>query len=615
MGDASGLIVGGPNGRYVFLSASGHTYTPADSIFSIDVTVQNQLYQPLGAANDSTADGTGVRIFFTSEPVASLMDPVGHPPQPVELVNAQRGMITSGDQAFYQYTGLLQPNSASEELEWRFRMAPEVDRFVFVVNISAVVPHPNGVVRVTPAADSILVAQTIALSSRVINAVGDSLANQAVTWQSSDAGVATVDAGGVVTGVAPGTATITATQGPRSGAARIAVCPSLAVGGVFTADMPAGASFCLGAGEYVVVPVNLDSSAVSLGITGAGIVGVSGAPAPALLPAGRTGMREAARLAPDDAWESRLRRMERSMRPGPATSAPRIPGPRMAITPGVPSVGALMSLNVETDNACSTSDIRTGRVVAVGTRIVILADTMNPAGGLTAAQYQAVADTFDALVWPTITGTFGAPADIDGNGRVVAFYTRAVNELTPPASGAYVGGFFFARDLRSVAACPTSNAGEMFYMLAADPAGEVNGNVRSASFILDVTLGTLAHEFEHLVNASRRMHVNTPWNGLLEETWLDEGLAHISEELTFHAAAGTSPGSNLGVAEVGAVSDTSSSTPIATSAGCGSGCCRRTRAAPCRRTTTWPPAAARGRSCGTSRTGTRPPTRRCSAAW
>jgi hypothetical protein len=545
-GAASGLVAGGPNGRLVFLAASGHTYTAVDSVFSIDVTVQNLMFQALGTTDGTTADGNGVRIFFAQEPSP-----------PVEILNEQRGMITAANQAYFQYAGLLHPNATSEGVEWRFRVPPEVTTFQFAVYVSAAVQHPDGIVEVTPAADTVVAGQTVSLASRVISAYGDSLADQSVTWGTSDAGIATVSAGGVVTGVGVGTATITATQGARSGSATIAVCPDLALGGVYTADMPAGTSLCLGAGEYVLMPANTSQAAsVSLGVTGAGIVPVSGAPTPALLPGGGPALRLTSRLVTDDAWESRLRRLERASLPRRIDSGPRAEprGPRMAIVPGVPSVGALMNLNVETDNACSTFDTRTGRVMAVGTRVIVMADTMNPSGGLSAADYQAVADTFDAVIWPTITGTFGAPADIDGNGgRVIAFYTRAVNELTPAGSSAYVGGFFFSRDLYPAASCATSNVGEMFYMLAADPSGAVNGNVRSTSFVMDKTFATLAHEFEHLINASRRMHVNTPWNGNFEETWLNEGLAHISEELTFYARSGLSPGSNLGVAQVGAV--------------------------------------------------------------
>ncbi|HEX6911005.1 MAG TPA: Ig-like domain-containing protein [Longimicrobium sp.] len=551
-GAASGLVVGGPNGTYVLLTASGHTYTPADSVFSIDVTVQNQLFQPLGTTDGTAAHADSVRVYFVQEPHASVMNPPALPTVPVDLVNERRGFLTQASQAYFQYGAPLQPNATSAPVEWQFRMPPEVERFTFSVVVFGAVQHPDGVVQVTPAADTVLAGQTVSLSHAVVNAYGDNVADQTVTWGTSAPSVATVSAAGLVTAVAPGTAVVTATQGTRTGSATIAVCPDLALGGVYAADMPTGAGFCLGAGEYVVMPVNTDETAsVSLGVTGAGIVPVSGAPTPALLPGGPAGLRVAPRPRRDGAWESRLRRMERTTLPRGTGPMTRAGGARMAITPGVPAVGALMNLNVETGNACSTFDTRTGRVVAVGTRVIVLADTLNPSGGLSAADYQAVADSFDTVIWPAITGVYGAPGDIDGNGgRVIAFYTRAVNELTPPASSSFVGGFFFSRDLFPAASCPTSNVGEMFYMLAADPSGTVNGNVRSVSFILDSTLGTLAHEFEHLVNASRRMHVNTPWNGNFEDTWLDEGLAHISEELVFHARAGTSPGANLGLAQI-----------------------------------------------------------------
>lgn len=63
-------------------------------------------------------------------------------------------------------------------------------------------------VGVSPSSDSIEVGETLELNATVTPA---NASNQNVTWASSDDGVATVDSNGVVTGVAAGTATITAT--------------------------------------------------------------------------------------------------------------------------------------------------------------------------------------------------------------------------------------------------------------------------------------------------------------------------------------------------------------------------------------------------------------------
>ena len=56
-------------------------------------------------------------------------------------------------------------------------------------------------------------------------------------------------------------------------------------------------------------------------------------------------------------------------------------------------------------------------------------------------------------------------------------------------------------------------------------------------------LGTIGHEYQHLINASRRIWVNEAT--ILEETWLNEALSHIGEELLFYAAAGIEPRSNV----------------------------------------------------------------------
>ncbi|HEX6746608.1 MAG TPA: Ig-like domain-containing protein [Longimicrobium sp.] len=566
-GGARGYIIVGGQGTYVQLTSSNVSYNSGTHVFAFDVTVQNLIPQPMGTTNGTTPDGSGVRVVFATGP--NVTGGLGS----ATVAGADgTGTFTASNQPFYTYSGgqlggdgILSQNETSSARNWTLNVDPTVTSFVFTLYVVAEVPHPNGYIDVTPAADSLAAGSSQALTATVRSAVGNNVGGS-VTWGTSDNGVATVDASGNVTGVAPGTATITATSGARTGTATIAVCPNLALGGVFVADMPAGSSLCLSGGgsgaEYTAVPVNVnDAASVSLSVTGSGIVAVSGAPTPDRLPSSAR-FTVAARAAQED-FGTRLRVRDRAqltrmipdarqrwisrgaagMRGGAAA------GVRGAITPGVPSVGALMNLNVETDNACSTLDTRVGRVEAVGTRIIVIADIMNPEGGLSAADYQAIADSFDLFVHPVATGNFGTPSDIDSNGgRVIAFYTRAVNELTPAASSAYIGGFFFQRDLLPAASCATSNVGEMFYMLAADTGGAVNGNKRSVSFIKSVTVGTLAHEFQHMINAARRMYVNSAPG--FEEVWLDEGLSHIAEELIFYNRSGLSPGGNVNAASL-----------------------------------------------------------------
>ena len=215
-----------------------------------------------------------------------------------------------------------------------------------------------------------------------------------------------------------------------------------------------------------------------------------------------------------------------------------------------PQVGDLYTINVGLDDPCEDISNRTGRVVAIGTQSIILSDLQNPSGGFSTADFQRFAARFDTLVYPLEVENFGAPVDIDGNKKIVLFFTTAVNSLTPNKSDSYVAGFFYDRDLFPTAntpqyeGCTGSNYSELFYLLAPDPTGVINGNVRKTGFVDSVTTSVIAHEFQHLINSSRRLYV-TQGVTEFETTWLNEGLSHIAEELLFFREAGLTPRGNL----------------------------------------------------------------------
>ena len=70
---------------------------------------------------------------------------------------------------------------------------------------------------------NIRVGQSVQLVASPVNESGAAVSNQSVTWKTDNAAVATVEASGMVTGVAPGSATITGTVGTKSGTIPIAV--------------------------------------------------------------------------------------------------------------------------------------------------------------------------------------------------------------------------------------------------------------------------------------------------------------------------------------------------------------------------------------------------------
>jgi hypothetical protein len=276
--------------------------------------------------------------------------------------------------------------------------------------------------------------------------------------------------------------------------------------------------------------------------------------------------------ATDTRFEARLRARER------AVLTPRIPGARAwmsarqsaatsatsqgafslarrnSAVPASVKVGDTVSVNVNGLDACDNPTIQGARVVAIGTHAIVLADTSNPPNGFSDADYQRFATRFDTLVYPLDTDAFGVPSDIDNNGHIVLIFTKAVNELTPANASSFVGGFTFARDLfprvgtTRLPSCEASNEGEYFYLITPDPTGLVNGNDRSTGFVDTMTTAIIAHEFQHLINSSRRIYVNDAND--FEATWLDEGLAHIAEELLFYREAGIGPKNNIGTTAI-----------------------------------------------------------------
>lgn len=224
-----------------------------------------------------------------------------------------------------------------------------------------------------------------------------------------------------------------------------------------------------------------------------------------------------------------------------------------------PEEGELVELNVAA--SCDVRDrvLRTARVVAVTQRAVVLEDVTNPGPGFTDADLRAFGESFDRIVYPLLTNTFGETTDLDGNGRVQIFFTRGVNQLTPNGGSGIVAGFFWAGDLfpRVVpndpdAGCEGSNEAEIVYLAVPDPDG-IDGPEVPLDLLREVTVSTIGHEMQHLINASRRIYVNGA--NEFEETWLDEGLSHVVEELLFYEVAGLDPGTNIDVDAVVASQD------------------------------------------------------------
>jgi hypothetical protein len=429
-------------------------------------------------------------------------------------------------------------------------------------------PGPVASVTVTPQNLRLLVgSDSSRLASSSLDAFGN-VASPSPTLVSRDPTLITVAANGVVRALRRGASTyVVATAGGRSDSALVTVLApgqslctgvatpvSLSVGQVLTGFSSSGLCIHSAAAgeEYTLIPYynsSVPSATAQIEVRGQGI-------APLVVASAAPAMRAPAGPVPDESFELALRERERRLISAHAaearawyTSRSLSQGALRSVSVQPPAVGDLLRLNANAISDCDDADLRTGRVVAVSDKAIVVADTSNPPGGFTAEEYQGFGITFDTLVSPVDEGAFGKPADIDNNARVVMFFTRAVNELTPRGSSAFYLGFFYGRDLLPKTSCAGSNVAEMFYLLVPDT-GAVAGDVRTKSVVTSNTVGTVAHEYQHLINASRRLYVNT---GAVsqEELWLNEGLSHIAEELVFYRSAGLPPRTNLDATIVG----------------------------------------------------------------
>ncbi|HEV8497302.1 MAG TPA: hypothetical protein VGQ56_10590 [Gemmatimonadaceae bacterium] len=319
-----------------------------------------------------------------------------------------------------------------------------------------------------------------------------------------------------------------------------------------------GTGVCLSGGssgaDYAVVAfyANPDSSAVaSFTVTSHGATALATASiAPSFDATSLSPIGELRTSNVQTSFDARLRQIARR------ELTPKIPAaqqwnrqrPSLSAIPANPAIGTIVTLNANGESACSNPINVAARVAAVSNLAIIVADTANPTGGFTDAEYASFATLFDTLVSPLDVQNFGQPSDVDKNGKTVIFFTKEVNKLTPRGANGVIGGFFFERDLfpkndsLDLQGCAASNVAEMYYSMVPDPNAQFS-DARKKTDVQNLTPSTLVHEFQHLINAGRRLYVNNA--DAFEDVWLNEGLSHIAEELLYYRVAHLAPRQNI----------------------------------------------------------------------
>ena len=428
-------------------------------------------------------------------------------------------------------------------------------------------PGPVAVVNVAVVTSTMIAGATQQLTAKLYDKNGKVVTSSAVTWSATPATVATITATGLLTAVAPGSVRVTATAGTLSSSVDIIVeadpCATPVAlrvgevktftGGAAVACVTLGAT--TGPSDYLIIGANtrptqddLLQYVVSLQSASASLSSpvIQAQLDPRLLLQDQEATRDAA-------LHQRLRDFERATVGPVVRSVARASGHDALARLGPASLsvfsaalGDTISLrvpNLNTGKDICKDNIAVRAVVrAISARATIVEDVNAPGGGFTAADYAAIAQEFDNLIFPVDTSWFGKPTDINNDSRITILLTPEVNKLTPSGSSGFTAGFFFGSDLIKKSEFPTSNEcrnqtneQEIFYVLAPDPSGLFN-NVRSTATVRQGTRGVIAHEFQHMINQGVRQY--NPAVEALETFWLNEAMSHLAEEVVGRAQLG-----------------------------------------------------------------------------
>ena len=436
-------------------------------------------------------------------------------------------------------------------------------------------------VAITTPQTIMVVGATVTLTASAFDADGKKIKDAAVTWRSLSPAVATVSPSGIVTGVSTGVVTIEAEASGHVGTVTLSVDPdpctnpiSLTAGQVRMLSGP-DAVACIklsptsGSSDFLFITANAELAQDNTGfytVVLSGSVAAIAEAARAMIFDPQAYLQQQAIQQVDEA-EDNVRAQEvslfRRVHPAVREAARRESGAALAISAAIANEGDTVSIRVpdlNASNLCTTGYKEIRAVVKKTTpHSTIVQDVAAPVPGFTSSDFTEIGNEFESLIYPTDTTYFGKETDRNADGRVTILYTPEVNRATEAGSQGFVAGFFWGGDLvkKSEYAqlqipCPQTNEQEIFYMLVPDPSGTINSNPRSVATVKQNTRGTIAHEFQHMINQGHRLL--SPVVDSAETTWLNEGLSHFAEEIVGRAKLGYSDFQRLTFAQVNAPS-------------------------------------------------------------
>ena len=173
-------------------------------------------------------------------------------------------------------------------------------------------------------------------------------------------------------------------------------------------------------------------------------------------------------------------------------------------------IGSTRTFTFEKFGGVTSDQTVTATLVAENSRAIAYLDNALPANAanISTAQIETMLNEFSNSTFDIITNTYGGPSDVDNDNKVLFLFTHLVDQVGG------VAGFYSSGSLFTTSRGGDGNVADMMFI---SPTREI------ASYE-----ALLAHEFQHLISFNQHVLVQ---NGDSEETWLNEGLSHVAEDL------------------------------------------------------------------------------------
>jgi hypothetical protein len=106
---------------------------------TVPISIVNHTTLPFGTLDGTHAASNGTRVFVISGPTVLASAGLGILPT-IALTNPTgMGTFTSGNQPYFQYSGIIAPGATSTSVSWDFTIL-DVGKFNFQVGVDAIVP-------------------------------------------------------------------------------------------------------------------------------------------------------------------------------------------------------------------------------------------------------------------------------------------------------------------------------------------------------------------------------------------------------------------------------------------------------------------------------------------